>query len=221
MAPRPAVPTRPKRRFRIHEADPRSAGGPRTCSPVYRTRTRTWTAAKARARLRLALQGTKDSSLARGTKITQRSQLTYWAEFCRLYSLDKCAFRAISQDQVQPSLEQLKNEEETLAAFMAFVIACPRTSNTDNTASCVLQCISAVRSHYGLFHGRKPGLREDNRTGGQLRSVIRGFQKTNPSPKQIRLPILQQHRRAIRRVLELQNNGYHKALWALWLTLWQ
>ena len=175
MVPRPAVATRPTRRFRIQEADPRSAGGRRTGSPVQRTRM--WTAAEARARLRLALQGAKDISLARGTKITQRLQLTYWAEFCQLYSLDKCAFGAISPGQVQPSLEQLKDEEETLAAFMAFVIACPRTSNTHNTASYALQCISAVRSHYGLLHGRRPGLRESNRTGGNYDRSSEDFKK--------------------------------------------
>ena len=167
-------------RFNIHPADSRNTAG----NGPLRIRDRRPKLSREQARLRLgaALQRAKDSSLVQGTKITQRSQLAYWYQFCGLFDIDPPDFGNTTSGQIYPSLDQIRTEEEVLASFMEFLVACPRTGKAQNTANYAIQCISAIRSHYALMHGRRPAMRDGNRTGGSSR------QSSGASRKHIQPP---------------------------------
>lgn len=84
-----------------------------------------------------------------------------------------------------------------------------------NSVQYAEQVISSVKAHYGLETGHRPGLVEGGNGGGQLRRVIKGLRMMSPRLQGVRLPILQHHLRAVRRVLNLESSQLHRVLWDL------
>ena len=110
---------------------------------------------------------------------------------------------------------------QILSLFAVYVVHYPRIRGKErNTASYAEGCLRAVRDDVYSRHRRYPG--PPPGTAHFLGKVLRTLNKRAPSGQRApRLPILQQHLRAIRSRLDLAGNGRHRALRALWLTCWQ
>lgn len=81
--------------------------------------------------------------------------------------------------------------------------------------------MTSARSFYAEKSGRRPGLNITGNNTHLVKLVLKGLQKRNPSKQEARLPILQQHLRAVKARLDLEHSQAHRTLWALWLTQWQ
>lgn len=108
-----------------------------------------------------------------------------------------------------------------LALFTIYVVFYPRRrGKKTNRASYAEHCVSSVPSHYAAKRGRKPSLDGAGGNTHLVKMVVRALHKRSPT-RLPRLPILQQHLRAIKTRMELKNSQWNRTLWALWLTQWQ
>ena len=177
--------------------------------------------APLRAELLSLLQELREEGLQPATMDTYGSALRFWSEFCQLMGIDSVAFGAAPADDASVYRSQLQSEDDAFMIFLIYVVYYPQQANKEiNTASYAESCLSAVRSHYGRHHQRKPGT-DGTSHSYELKLLVRALHKRSPSRRVPRLPILAYHLRAIRRLLDLKNNARHRVLWALITISWQ
>jgi hypothetical protein len=117
------------------------------------------------------------------------------------------------------------DEEVILAHFAIYVVHYPRSAKKalageKNTAATADKAITAVRDHFRVNLRRTVGGPPDQ--CWTLKLISRSLHKLAPSGVRApRLQILQCHLRAIKPLLDLAGNAYHRTLWAFFLTCWQ
>lgn len=154
-----------------------------------------------------------DESLAGSSRCIMQSHLRFWTEFCELGQLN--ADTCFGDSCAASSAMQLKAEATLLAAFASFVIAFPRGTKNRNTASYVSQIFATVRTFYEDKLGRRPGLMPSGSSHAHLKAAMKGLRTLAPKSKPRRLPIVQYHLHAVKRVLQLRSSQFHRVLWAM------
>lgn len=129
--------------------------------------------------------------------------------------------KCFSNHEMNPAGAQLRAEAALLASFAAFLVAFPRSSTKRNSALYAQQIISSVRTFYEDKIGRRPRLLPNGRAHGHLKAAMKGLRAIAPVRAKRRLQILQYHLRAVKRVLDLCNNQFHRVLCCMWLMQWQ
>lgn len=167
-------------------------------------------------------EAVKEDGTAVTTKSTQASHWNYWVDFCKMMHIDVESFGRCEEGEAQPTIAQVNAESGALAVFATFVVFYPRQNGKEaNTAAYAEKCMASVRSFYAEKWGRRPGLNITGTSTHLMKLVLKGLHKRSPSKQEARLPIMQQHLRAVKARMDLEHNQAHKTLWALWLTQWQ
>ena len=209
----------------------RAATLPPVCSSVSRRRLNG--TEEERARLRQELLSLfvtfREEGLAPSTLLTYGSALRFWNEFCELVGINTTTFGQPPEDGSDVPRAQVRTEDSAFMLFLVYVVNYPRqaakvklagTPEGLNTASYAEGLLAAVRSHYGRAYDRRPGTTGGDRSY-QLKLLVKALHKFSPSRRALRLPILAHHLRAIRRLLDLENNPRDRVLWALITASWQ
>lgn len=165
-------------------------GGRRSGDAAERCRVR----AVIQQTLNLALQ----NSLAASSRVKISSHLRYWQEFCRVAQVDP---NSCFYDEGTTSAGVRLAEADLLAAFASFFVRYPRRQTPSNGAVYASQVVSSVRTMYAETIGRRPGNGDDSAQPARLRAALKGLAKMAPPKRASRLPVLQQHLRAVRSTL--------------------
>lgn len=157
------------------------------------------------------------------TEQTQKRKAAKWAEwiaFCGDMDINSDNF--VSPEPF-PSKDQIEAEQNAIAKFMAYLIAYPAIGNKTLTMATVTGKASAVCTAYSLNGVRRPGCTAANPNGQStwLKRVERGLSTKAAPPLIPRRPITQGELRAMRNVLDLENNALHRVWWAGFLLMYQ
>jgi len=136
-----------------------------------------------------------------------------WSEYCGIIGMDVDLFGKVGDASTEQIIQIQVKEGELLSGFVAYLRV---RINGKIRPDTIRIYIRQVQMHYRDENGRFPGKRFDGSNTEQLNRAILGVKRTTkPAPP--RLPIMQQYLRLVKTGLDLENNGRHRALWALWL----
>lgn len=140
-------------------------------------------------------------------------------DFCGVAGID--SEECFAYDESLVNTKVVAAEADLLCAFMAYVVAFPRSKKPTNTGRYARQVLSSVLSYYEDRLGRKQGANAEGNPVKRIRCVAKGLRVIAPASLTEKKPVLQYHLRAIKEQMNLSKNGFHRVCWSAWLMQWQ
>jgi len=204
------------RRFTIYP------GGPRRQCTVVRTPLTANERSQKQSKLLGDMQTIMNKSISPTQVRKKRSSINKWKRFCNVVELDEEKFGSVLSNNPAEMQELITIEGEILSAFAAYSFSETTKAGRETVLkNTVDRDLNNVKEHLFSKWGRMPGHQQNGKMTMQLTMMLRGIERMQRPPEDPRLPILQQHLRAVKSKLDLKNSKAHRVLWALWLTQWQ
>jgi len=209
---------RRRRRFTIYPSDARTVRrGQKVVVPLTQIQK-----LEMQSKILGDMQSIIDGGMAKDALQKRELAMRKWQRFAEIFDIDLNTFGDASKRRPEDMQEALIWEGELLSAFAAYSFrnSCYRTKSSIRSEA-VMTDLYHIKQQLLEKFGRVPGQQADGRMTTQYNQMIAGIKRLQRSPAKPRLPVLQQHLRLVKTVLDLANNKMHRALWALWLTEWQ
>lgn len=146
-----------------------------------------------------------DASTMAGKKRQKSSLLRYWAMYCAEFRIDMHSFGSYPQATESEAGELIRKEFLVLAGFASFVVTYPRRAGqSHNSTAHAERVVCVVRGYYENMYGRFLGMRRAADFIRTLRGVTRGLRKLYTTTPMVRVPLLADDLRAIRKVMDLK-----------------